>query len=43
MKRLLFILILMAYQASATVEDPGGDVSTGTGSIWPQSGGTISA
>ena len=35
MKKLLLILILMAYQASAIVEDPGGDVSGGTGSSWP--------
>jgi hypothetical protein len=35
MKRLLLILILMTYQASATVEDPGGDMNGGTGSNWP--------
>jgi hypothetical protein len=34
MKKLLFILILMAYQVSATVEDPGNDVIVGTGSSW---------
>ena len=34
MKKLLFILLLLAHQVSATVEDTGGDASVGTGSIW---------
>jgi hypothetical protein len=34
MRRLFILLILMAYQASATVEDLGGSIA-GTGSVWP--------
>jgi hypothetical protein len=39
MRRLFILLILMAYQASATVEDLGGSIAgtgiAGTGSVWP--------
>ncbi len=42
MKRFLFILILMAYQASATVEDPGGGSNTVMNSVLPSEPGPLS-